>query len=72
MSSRSQLRDAQLESIKTFLFLKLECENTPLWELMYDGKFNSINIDNLPLTSTARNFLASHKEAAALYDLEIL
>lgn len=72
MSSRGLLRDAQLESIKTFLFLKLGCKNTPLWKLMYDGKFNTLNFDELPLTVTTRTFLASHKEAAALYEYAIL
>lgn len=71
MSMRGLLRDAQLESIKTFLFLKLECENTPLWKLMYDGKFNTLNIDDLPLTTSTRNFFASHKEAVALYEYAI-
>ena len=72
MSSRGLLRDAQLESIKTFLFLKLECHNTPLWKLMYDGIFNTINLNELPLTVTTRNYLTSHQEAAALYEYATL
>lgn len=71
MSMRGKLRDAQLESVKTFLFLKLACGNMPLWKLLYDGKFNTVNIDELPLTTSTRNFLASHPEAIALYEYSI-
>ena len=71
MSMRGLLRDAQLESVKTFLYLKLACENKPLWELLYTGKFNSLNIGNCYLTDKARNYLLSHKEAAALYEYAI-
>lgn len=71
MAKRGLLRDAQLESIKTFLFLKLECENKPLWKLMFEGKFNSLNIDELPLTTSTRNFFTVHKEAVALYEYAI-
>ncbi|MBD5213958.1 MAG: DEAD/DEAH box helicase family protein [Bacteroidales bacterium] len=71
MSMKGLLRDAQLESVKTFLYLKLACENKPLWELLYTGKFNSLNIGNCYLTDKARNYLLSHKEAAALYEYAI-
>lgn len=71
MAKRGLLRDAQLESIKTFLFLKLECENKSLWKLMFEGKFNSLNIDELPLTTSTRNFFTVHKEAVALYEYAI-
>jgi hypothetical protein len=27
------MRDAQVEAIKTYLFLKIECRNKPLWKL---------------------------------------
>lgn len=40
-----KMRDAQIESIKTYLFLKIECKNQPLWELFASGKFNSTNVD---------------------------
>lgn len=28
-----KMRDAQIDSIKTYLYLKIECKNRPLWEL---------------------------------------
>ena len=31
------MRDAQIEAIKTYLFLKIACQNQPLWELFYNG-----------------------------------
>ncbi len=68
IESNGKLRDAQLESVKTFLYLKIECQNKPLWKLMYEGKFNSINLDNTPLTSRTREFLGKHPEAQALYE----
>ena len=36
---RGQLREAQIEAIKTYLFLKLEGGNKPLWELFCSGFF---------------------------------
>ena len=39
-----KMRYAQIESIKTYLYLKIECGNKPLWELVASGKFNSIDI----------------------------
>lgn len=71
MESHGKLRDAQLESIKTYLFLKIACENKPLWKLMYDGQLNSLSereLDELQLKSSTRDFLKSHPEAQALYE----
>ena len=71
MESHGKLRDAQLESIKTYLFLKIACENKPLWKLMYDGQLNSFSereLDELQLKSSTRDFLKSHPEAQALYE----
>lgn len=33
IESRGMMRDAQIEAIKTYLFLKIACQNRPLWEL---------------------------------------
>ena len=37
---KGKMRDAQIEAIKTFLYLKLHCRNKPLWELFCSGEFN--------------------------------
>ena len=34
------MRDAQIESIRTYLYLKIACGNKPLWKLFAEGVFN--------------------------------
>lgn len=40
MQKAGQMRDAQLDAIKTYLFLKIGCENKPLAFLFSHGAFN--------------------------------
>ena len=54
IEQRGMMRDAQLEAIKTYLFLKIACKNQPLWKLFVDGVFNDTNIGQVELTETAR------------------
>lgn len=61
------MRDAQLEAIKTYLFLKIACNNQPLWKLFVDGIFNDTNIGEVELTETARLIFSTNKAAVALY-----
>lgn len=61
------MRDAQLEAIKTYLFLKIACQNKPLWELFVRGVFNDTNIDQVELTETVRGIFKTNKAAVALY-----
>lgn len=63
-----KMRDAQIESIKTYLFLKIECQNRPLWELFASGKLNSTNIDDLEVNKATREILASNPAALALWE----
>lgn len=63
-----KMRDAQIESIKTYLFLKIECQNRPLWELFAFGKFNSTNVDDLEVNKATRDILASNPAALALWE----
>lgn len=63
-----KLRDAQIESIKTYLFLKIECENRPLWDLFASGKFNSTNVDDLEVNRAARETLTKNPAALALWE----
>jgi hypothetical protein len=30
---QNKMRDAQIEAIKTYLYLKIACQNRPLWQL---------------------------------------
>lgn len=66
--SQNKMRDAQIEAIEIYLFLKIACHNKPLWELFYEGTFNSLNLNTMPLTIDERNALMSNKAAAALLE----
>lgn len=63
-----QMRDVQIEAIKTYLFLKIECECKPLGKLFFEGKFNTLDLSGVELSENIRNFLVAHPEAAALYE----
>lgn len=64
---RGMMRDAQLEAIKTYLFLKIACKNQPLWRLFVNGVFNDTNIGQVELTETARQIFSTNKAAVALF-----
>ena len=68
IEGKGMMRDAQIEAIKTYLFLKIECGNKPLWRLFTEGDFLSLNLDNMSLTSKARLVLETNKAAASLYE----
>lgn len=68
IEGKGMMRDAQIEAIKTYLFLKIECGNKPLWRLFTEGDFLSLNLDNLSLTVKARHILETDKAAASLYE----
>lgn len=63
-----QMRDAQIEAIKTYLFLKIKCQNQPLSNLFVNGTFNNLNLDELEISNNLREYLKSHPAAAALYE----
>ncbi len=62
------MRDAQVEAIKTWLFLKLACGNRPLCDLFTEGVFNTADLDTLPINTTTRAYLQQHPASAALYE----
>ena len=68
IEQRGKMRDAQIDAIKTFLYLKIVCRNLPLKQLFLQGFFNTLDIREEPLTDTARNKLLADKAAAALYE----
>ena len=68
MKSNGQLRDVQIEAIKTYLYLKIACENRPLSQLFIDGKFNSLDLENENLSIGTRKYLQDTPAAAALYE----
>lgn len=72
---KGMMRDAQVDAIKTYLYLKIECHNLPLAELFKQGKFNTLShddIDNLPLSAVARNVFKESPAAVALYEFASL
>ena len=65
---QGKLRDAQIESIKTYLFLKIACNNLPLWQLFASGRFCTTDVDSLEVTSATRHILRSNPAALALWE----
>lgn len=72
IAQKGRMRDAQLDAIKTYLFLKIACNNQPLWKLFVDGTFNSLDLSEMPLTVDARNVLTTDKAAVALLEYALL
>ena len=70
--TQNKMRDAQIEAIKIYLFLKIACRNKPLWQLFSEGFFNSLDLNALPLTIDERSYLNSNKAAAALLEYSLL
>ena len=68
MESNGHLRDAQIDAIKTYLFLKIGCACKPLWELFAAGTFNTCDLDAAELSSSVRTFFLGNPAAAALYE----
>lgn len=71
MSATGELRDAQIEAIKTYLFLKIACDNKPLYELFCNGTFNTLSendLNSMELSANAREVLLNNKSALALYE----
>lgn len=72
IARRGMMRDAQIEAIKTYLYLKIACGNRPLWKLYHDGAFNTLDTARMPLTGDARNAVENNPAAAALLEYALL
>lgn len=68
MEKTGAMRDAQIDAIKTYLFLKIKCNNMPLAALFYNGAFNNLNIDELELSNSTREYIKANPASAALYE----
>ena len=64
---RGMLRDAQIDAIKTYLFLKIACQGKPLWQLFAEGKFNETDVDAEEINAEARDVMTKNPAALALY-----
>lgn len=67
IEQRGMMRDAQIEAIKTYLYLKIACNGMPLFRLFSEGYFNDINIGVEELTVETRRILETNKAALALF-----
>ena len=72
MEQRGYLRDAQIEAIKTYLYLKVACNCQPLKKLFCQGVFNTLSLDDLEISKGTREFLKNKKAAAALLEYALL
>lgn len=68
IKSVGKLRTPQIEAIETYLFLKIAGDNKPLWQNFSEGFFNqAIELNKLNINQQARDYLAKHSNALALY-----
>lgn len=67
IQKRGMMRDAQIDAIKTYLFLKIACRNRPLWRLFADGVFNDTDVDAEEINTEARETMKNNPAALALY-----
>lgn len=66
---KGALRPPQVEAVETYLFLKLEGGNKPLWQLFAEGFFASgEDLSTHPIAQVARDHFARNPAALALYD----
>lgn len=63
-----QMRDAQIEAIKVYLFLKIACECKPLEYLFRCGQFNSLDLNDIELSTSTHEYLENNPAASALFE----
>lgn len=72
IESTGQMRDAQVDAVKTYLFLKIGCDSKPLFSLFREGCFNTLDLQTVELSTTTRIYLEGHPAAAALLEYACL
>ena len=68
IESTGQMRDAQVDAVKTYLFLKIGCDSKPLPSLFREGRFNTLDLQTVELSTTTQIYLEGHPAAAALLE----
>ena len=68
----NRMRDAQIEAIKTYLFLKIACDSMPLADLFQSGAFNTLPLDEIEVSVKVRDYLMANPAAAALFEYACL
>ena len=72
MIEQDKLRDAQIESIKLYLFFKIYCKNQSLERLFNEGYFlQNIDLDELPISKKLNDFLCDNTAARQLYEISL-
>lgn len=72
MIEQDKLRDAQIESIKLYLFFKIYCKNQSLERLFIEGYFlQNIDLDELPISKKLNDFLYDNSAARQLYEISL-
>lgn len=67
---QGKLRDAQLEAIETYLFLKIAGQGKPLWRLIAEGFFTlDDDLNALAIPQTLRDALNADAALRGLFDL---
>ena len=70
IKEKGMLRDTQIEAIETYLYLKIEGQNKPLWKLFSEGFFIiGTDLSQYDLHHNyAANYLANNIKALSLFD----
>jgi len=68
MIASGHMRDAQIDAIKTYLYLKIEHGCRPLHELYSKGAFNSLKLEELEINTRLRESMKEDPGLAALYE----
>jgi hypothetical protein len=67
--TRGALRDAQIEAIRTYLFLKIAGGNRPLWQLFCSGELTPReDLSRLHISEQARGVFEENEAARALFE----
>lgn len=72
IETAGQMRDAQIDAIKTYLFLKIGCDCQPLPCLFSEGHFNTLDLQTVELAAAPKAYLEEHPEAVALLEYACL
>lgn len=69
---KGKMRDAQIDAIKTYLFLKIGCGSRSLAELFCAGRFNTMDLESVEISNHLRQYLRENSAAAALFEYACL
>lgn len=70
IKEKNALRDAQIDAIEVYLYLKIAAENKPLWKLISEGFFseNTLDLNSLKISQNFREQLQADPILLSLYE----